>query len=312
MIIDGETNQDVDADVFVTGAGDDSVSSGTQLEPNADQIDLGEGDDTVTYSALRQGAGGSLATGSGADTLDIAESVEDPRGGALSPGALDVDAVAGQATLGGTPYLSWSGDGFRSFDFSAVDNRLTFVGTDATENLVLSNRRVDVRMGGGDDAVGPSRYAIVTGRLVGRLDGGDGRDRVRFATVGTVAMDLRDEVVLRAFGLVDRLGLAAFEIATVRAYRSAELRGTRGPDRLSAFSRGDIKIVGRGGDDTLVMTAGRHAKGQRTAMGGSGDDRLFGSRRGDTLVGGVGQDTAMGDDGRDLCRAEVRVGCELP
>ena len=58
---------DTEADVFVTGAGNDLVMSGSLGLPNPDVIDAGDGDDVVLYAGTGATGEGRVAGGAGRD-----------------------------------------------------------------------------------------------------------------------------------------------------------------------------------------------------------------------------------------------------
>lgn len=71
------------------------------------------------------------------------------------------------------------------------------------------------------------------------------------------------------------------------------------------------EVLARGGADSVIAFGRKGCDRVRaTLSGGSGDDILTGTVGRDELRGGAGRDKAFGGDGSDLCRAEVRDGCE--
>ena len=86
-------------------------------------------------------------------------------------------------------------------------------------------------------------------------------------------MDLRDEVVLRAFGLVDRLGLAGVRGSpTVRAYRSAELSGHRraGPIECASHAGTSRSSASRRATDIRLVSTTAAALTSKAAAHGDG------------------------------------------
>ena len=129
---DDTVGPDTEVDKISTGAGDDSVRSGTPLPgwPNHDVISTGAGADSVVYAGL---AGGSIDNGEGPDKLFINGSWT---------GELSIDNTTRQAILGdGT--LSWTNvDGFGAR--VAPGSSLSFAGSDSDERLNISGTVLDL------------------------------------------------------------------------------------------------------------------------------------------------------------------------
>jgi hypothetical protein len=302
--------EDDERDDFAMGAGADVVESGGKGVPNADRIDLGSGRDYLAYGGSGEASGGSVVGGAGHDSLvPSAQEGTDVGSDPLPPGDAVFDASTGTATVGGTPYLSWTG--FEEYRLADVRRSpITFIGSAGDDLVTLGTNVQHVRMGRGDDVVVNSWSHLP---VSGAISGGPGRDGLRMAVDGVVRVDVSREVSVVLAGDERTLDLAGFEDATVSGRRVA-LFGSTEDNRLVARTSGQAFVAGKGGDDDLdvgVARSGHRNRGAfRLASGGAGDDTLHGSRLDDVLTGGPGQDRAFGLRGRDVCTAEVRVGCE--
>jgi Ca2+-binding RTX toxin-like protein len=310
--VDAGTPGGIDSgrDVVATGpAGDeeDFVTSGEPGLPNPDDITAGwmtlswAGVPTATSKA-RGGTGSSFALRAGRITR------------------LRIDVPARSLTLAGSS-RALALRGFTVFGLSAPRDleRFTFRGSRRGETLLVpaaGTAVVRAAMGGGADTMQVGTYARGSS-----LSGGDGRDVIDVLSPTHLDLDLREErLVKRAGGRVVTIEVNGFEDAFVRA-NTAQLIGTRGPNRLSTDAC-RTRIEGLGGrdrlrafDDTGFGRDGRKCMGQDriTAhlFGGPGNDTLQGSRARDLLIGGTGRDRADGNPGRDTCQAEVRRSCEV-
>ena len=307
---DGRPSQlDDAADVFLTGDGNDVVISGRLGSPNPDVIDLGQGDDIVGYAGTGAVNGGHVDGGPGHDRLaptsiDPVDPPEDP----LPAGDLVVDARKGLATLGGAPYLTFSG--FEDYSFFEVgpSHQVTFLGTAGPERVFVGQGVQDIRLGGGDDNLGQGHGALPPGAV----RGGPGHDRIGLDVNRGIEVALGGLAVSGAGPTRVELAVGGFEDAIVHG-RRAVLSGTNADNLLVAHTTGRALVTGKGGDDDLRLgvSAGRAGRDVlRLASGGPGDDRLRGSPIDDVLTGGPGHDRAFGHRGRDVCTAEVRQGCE--
>jgi hypothetical protein len=248
--------------------------------------------------------------GEGRDSLvPSAQESTDVGSNPLPLGDVVFDAGSGTATVGGAPYVSWSG--FEEYHLSDIRrNTITFIGSAGDDLLVLGTNVQHARMGRGDDIVVNIWRHPPAGGAIG---GGPGRDGLRMAVDGVVRVDVSREVEVVLDGQRSTLGLSGFEDATVSGRRVA-LFGSNTDNRLVARTTGQAFVAGKGGDDVLDVGVSRNVDPNlgafRLATGGAGDDLLHGSRLDDVLTGGPGLDRAFGHRGRDVCTAEVRVGCE--
>ncbi len=183
-------------------------------------------------------------------------------------------------------------------------------GTGGADRLVLEFvEAVDVHT-----KAGPDRVVFRGERLIGRLDGGAGKDLVSVEVDEDVTVNLaRGRLTLRPH---EHATLSGFENAAVDSFSGGRIVGDEGDNRLWLTSNYDCGGVVLGGPGDDMITAWRTSVHETcrgiTAYGGPGDDLLRGSAYNDVLVGGRGWDRARGgdDEGRDFCRAEIRSGCE--
>jgi Ca2+-binding RTX toxin-like protein len=301
---------DDDVDQISTGANDDLVTVGGDAEV-ADDIDLGPGDDGL-YLNSSAAAGHRFVGGPGVDVLRPALPEV--------AGLLVVDNALEKATHSGSEVLTW--DGFEQFTVGTRDRPVVFIGGPRGEWL-STDGLVRATMGGGDDTVsmGALLYAEAdTPQATPVVIGGSGRDLYIQAVQDDVTVEgwtvadlARGTISSRLNGINDLRRLSGIE--DLRIYGDVvTVRGDARANRVEAFGC-SVTVNGRAGADTLASPARRenHNGCRRglTFRGGAGDDIMMGRQHGDTLLGGRGKDRAVGRSGRDLCRAEVRLSCEL-
>jgi Ca2+-binding RTX toxin-like protein len=89
--------------------------------------------------------------------------------------------------------------------------------------------------------------------------------------------------------------------------------GGRSPQVVQTLLNGHYRHLeirpGGGADTVQLSTALRRSAGALVA-GGPGNDRVWGSRRPDSLMGDLGRDRVDGREGRDRCVAEREISCE--
>ena len=304
---------DTEADVFDTRGGNDYITSGSAGVMNQDVISTGAGRDTIGYG----GAGGpTLDNGPGADALAI-----------MGPwaGGLTVDNVARRASLGDQTVVTWTA--VDAFSMAAdPGSHVTFVGSDADETLTLYGSFFEVAApaavttGAGDDSVRLENY------LPSRVDTGEGYDSLTYLACDRATVWLEGSArCTTTDGREVTTIISGVDFLFARTRERLRVRGTAGPDRVSAFARhvvvrssggGDLvyadgrrtaKVVGGRGDDKLRSYAHRGG----IVLGGRGSDVIRGGSGPDRLLGGRGKDSAWGQQGRDRCVAEVRHSCEL-
>ena len=303
----GSPAEDTEDDVVDTGPGQDadSVHSGERGVPNGDQVRVGV-----------------LAEVSWAGTPTATSVLSSLR---YSDLALDLDPRDRVSIDNAAHVITWDGaslamPGFSSFTVSSPSSprAFTFRGNDdgGLEYLTLDLPRPRAhRVDMGD---GRNELTVSVGRPLAKgtsYRAGSGRDHIRVElTRGDVSLDLG------AGRLTTRLGRTAtsvrasgFAVAAATAQR-ATLVGSPQKDTLYvAACRG--RVEGRAGADSLgALQHDRRLRcdGRRfTALGGQGNDDLWGSTGPDVLLGGPGRDQASGRGGRDVCEAEVRSSCEV-
>ena len=120
------------------------------------------------------------------------------------------------------------------------------------------------------------------------LDAGGGRDWLRYDRTGVEAVTLD-------LGAGTATGIWRGEAFSHTISNVERVRGSRdGNDNLAGADGVDVKLDGRGGNDTLT---GRN--GNDVLIGGAADDTLAGGKGDDVLNGGDGDDRAVGQAGQD-------------
>ncbi|QIK74637.1 calcium-binding protein [Nocardioides piscis] len=277
---DGEVPSEVERDVIETGAGGDDVTSGGPGLPNDDSILTGSGDDYVTWSGT-MGAQGMLDGGDGTDMLRPLASGQ----------TFTIDLSAQTITRDGVPTAAFSSFQALSVKPEPGLGTVEIIGTDGVDPVDVSGAAIvhaDLR--GGDDHL--RLFETVPGS---RLDLGAGTDWVAVSSRdGSVDLDLSlgDLVVDGVFAAP----LAGIEEAYVSA-REVTLTGNDQANSLSA-SGCVAHVDGRGGKDYLdhgnydfsTDTGYSCDRGRVTLRGGSGNDRVDGSKHADLISGGPGND----------------------
>lgn len=335
----------------LAGTGDDVVDGTTAIDqtvhvalgPGTDAFYGDGGDDDVTLTYPDPGTGPDVIQGGGGSDLLYVQT---------GPGAAILDNATGRFTSAGELRTTWSGlEKFWLWP-EPGDRNLTVVGSDADEEFfdeTGGTTTVDVDLGGGDDTWA-SRQAPQDGS---RLDGGTGRDLVYLVSgLSDLDLDLRDGLLTVGTAQAYEVAADNFEDADLFA-RQVRLNGTNGPNDLGVRScngkvrgrsgddrvkrqyegifdvfnldcrehltinggSGDDKLDGSRGADKILGGKGRDRlngmRGSDRLVGGRGHDHLNGKDQGDTLLGGRGNDFADGGRGnRDVCRAEHKRRCE--
>ncbi|WP_110182689.1 hypothetical protein [Nocardioides solisilvae] len=293
-------------DVVDTGRGDDHVTTGTHGLPNGDTVLLGRGDDGVRLQ-------GSVLTGTPVDGGPGDNLLSFEEEGV----ALDLDAAAGTALRGGSPWARWAG--FDTFELWKSPSAFAFRGSDRPERVVFyreydgAPRSID--LAGGDDAL--HLYEATVGD---DYRGGAGQD---FAFVVSPTDDLAIDLAAGTVHFDQEEGavegtIGGFEGVQAVAQR-ATLKGTVGADNL-VLTGCELRASGRRGADSITRISDwlfevfTFSDCKRTARavfhGGRGHDVIRGSLGDDVLRGGRGRDEADGWAGSDLCRAEKKQKCE--
>lgn len=310
---------------ITTGSGNDAITGSA-----ADNvINTGGGDDTVTYAVG--------ASGGGDDTVDMGAGTGDTlivdgtgaAGGqqyAVAPGSLDV-AITGAATG------SIDADGVEklTLNLGAHGDTVTLTGDLTTTGLGTAKAGNLINGGVGNDVVDASGLTSATGLTLAL---GDGDDTVKMGrgndTLGGGAGD-RDLIDLSHITTNTVVNLTSgtasgSDVGSDTITGFEDIRGGAGKDFLTGngvanifyASAGDDVIDGKGGTDTYDAsgTAGpvtidldtgfaSSAGGTPTltsienALGGLGDDFIYGSSVANRLEGGAGNDQISGGAGSD-------------
>jgi len=200
-----------------------------------------------------------------------------------------VDNGARAVSVAGVPVITWTGN-IESFTIGhpllrSYDAVVSFVGTDAAENLTLADVPMgDVDMGGGDDAFTVQSYNHAY--IPRSSSGGTGHDRADILSICR-SLDVRLDRTAGCNGVSGPFG--GFEDVSVTAgfapSGTATLVGTPRAERLLASGRRVI-IRGGGGADVIGVDDSYSAR----VRAGAGRDRVFAS--GDDVV-------VRGQTGRD-------------
>lgn len=310
---------DDERDDISTGAGRDKVVASSE-----DTIALGKGDDRLGWG----GESGETFTGdanggAGQNSLDIGAG--DAEGQPLAKWVLDSRAES--LSRNGAVKVSWT-----SFtQFSVSTNNLTSLllrGSARDESFQVSGgvnpQLVTVRAGGGDDTL-----YISSGDRGFDFDGGGGRDLVSIVGVPSSRASVVVDLTAETYRYEDTYDTSAAPVTSiedveVRQVYEVTVRGNGLGNRLTVYAnqnggaaakRCQITISGRGGDDRLALSSSARESGWKNCppgvlRGEAGNDVLTGSLLAERLIGGSGRDTARGGPGRDLCVAEITMGCE--
>ncbi|MFC5177766.1 hypothetical protein [Nocardioides taihuensis] len=312
-------------DLVTTGDGNDSYGSyyGRYDRPPAgsvgDEVSLGAGDDWVTSAFTRLAA--PIDGGTGVNHLEVWD------GFSNHGKTMQVDNVAETVTIEEAVWFSW--DNFTTFEFS-TEARVSFVGSDAAENLTAYEVEGTGPAIGGRWELGAGDDRLFVQNVAGHVDGGPGTDRIHvqrrvFSDVPTdalghrVVLDLAKGVL--HFGQVSKeYRVRGIEDAAVSGFRAGTLRGNGHANNLRVEPACFARVFGGAGDDRLHSSRARDClvregadPGSRHAVklrGQTGDDVLIGAVTADLLVGGGGSDSVYGRLGRDTCDAEVQTSCE--
>jgi hypothetical protein len=307
------------ADTFVGGAADDTVyageKAGPQVDTERDTIDTGAGGDTVITGSTGTPDHDVVRLGSGRDYLTLRTT--GVASDAVLDGGPDVDSLrlydAGEGDLAldmaaATFTGSQGTAAFSSFEASILNlgaGTFTYRGTAGPDSLDLwttGTPTLDVATGGGNDTVTLAPATITAGS---RLDTGGGRDRFVAGTeTGRLTIDLDAQLFTAGDVTAPATGVEeAFLMAP-----SVVMTGSSGDDELD-WSGCDARVSGGAGDDAIgwqydyvFETYEFRCRGDVSMSGGDGRDSLRGSTSDDRLSGGAGRDTIEGRGGDDRVR----------
>lgn len=308
---------DTETDTITTGAGGDSVNSGSSGSVNRDVVDTGAGDDSVSVPSPALGPGASISAGPDSDVLRLANDAPD----------LAIDMVTGTFT---TPAATAT---FASFEHPIITTgagRLSYRGTSGDDRVTVhptsGTPLLDLATAAGRDEIVVEPATMSAGSSI---DGGEGRNVLVAANQsGSMSLDMEKQELLvdgrRTFasGIQDAF-LLANEVTMVGDSRGnnlsfagceGSLHGNAGRDRLlnvvdSYFETYTYDCATRtemtGGPGSDVLQGGQGADrirgdgGEDTIDGRGGADRIRGDAAGDTINGGEGRDDIRGGGGRD-------------
>jgi Ca2+-binding RTX toxin-like protein len=307
-------NTDTETDRIDTGAGGDSVLSGTPGSANHDVVRLGDDADGLTLGSPDLATDAVLDGGAGADRLSLRTQDEDV--------TLDVPSSTFTGSSGTAAFSAFehpsvvAGSGTITYRGSEGDDSFGLYPQDGTPTLRATT-------GAGDDGVTIEPATITA---ASSIDTGAGDDQLVTATkTGALAIDLPrdvltiDGVEVAAAGLEDAWLMAPTVTMTgddednelTWSGCDATLRGGEGDDSLAwnydyLFEAYEFRCTGgrasiNGGDGADYL---RSSGGDDRLVGGRGKDKVFGRAGNDTLRGGDGNDTLDGGEGRDDVRGE--------
>lgn len=313
---------DTETDQIDTGAGRDSVLSGTPGTANHDVVRLGDGDDDLTLGSPALAADAVVDGGGGGDSLTLRTQDDDV--------TLDVPSSTFTSAAGTAAF-----SGFERSSIIAGSGTVTYRGTDGDDTFGVHPQggtpTLRVTTGAGDDGVTIEPATITA---ASSIDMGAGDDQVVAATqTGSLAIDLPRDVLTVDGAEVPAAGVEdAWLMAPTIAMTGddedneltwsgcdATLRGGKGDDSLYwnydyLFETYEFACAGKatmnggdggdylrssGGDDRLIG-----GRGHDTILGRGGDDTIRGGRGNDTLDGGEGRDDIRGGSGNDVLRGQ--------
>ena len=175
------------------GAGDDAVYDADLPGTNTDSFDLGPGYDYLD-APMPPGSHVTADGGNGQDHAGRGPADDDY---VLISGLNDsedwVVDLAGSVTRGGVEIAALSGFGTFHIDF-ASNTKVSVIGTDAPEYLLVAGGDLAVDMAGGRDQVSAG-----TGiETIGQVAGGAGKDELTLNTYGVIDANLGPETWARA------------------------------------------------------------------------------------------------------------------
>ena len=292
---------DTERDVIYTGAGSDSVVTGSAGAEDHDVVRLGEGDDRLTLRTTSVGSdavldgGGEVIYGAG-DTLLLN----------AGDGDLAIDMSLGTFT-GAEGSGAFSS--FEDVDLTVGAGRVTYRGTVGNDAVAVHPTAappvLDIAGAAGQDEIVVEPGSIAAGS---RIDGGEGRNLLFAANrAGTMAIDLVEGTLV-----VDGRAstVAGIQDAQLMATEVSMVGDSRGNNLF--FSGCDATLVGGAGRDRLLNvydarfeTYVYDCRARVHADGGAGADRLRGGQAGDRLLGGSGNDLIEGRGGNDKIRGDA-------
>lgn len=271
-----------DNDTVKGGAGTDSIDGGTGQDSieggtEGDTLIGNTGDDTV----LGEDGDDSIDGGDGTDSLI---------GGAGDDTIVGGDG--GDTIDGGDGQDSLNGNG----DADTIDG-----GDD--DDIIFGDGGTDSLAGGaGNDTVngGADNDTLSGGSGTDELDGGTGDDQIAETAVDA------ETIILTDTGLT-----VGGQSDTISGVEEFILTGGDLSSLIdaSAYTLGNVTILGEGGDDTLIGSSGddfiNGGSGNDTMSGGLGNDSMLGGSGADSLDGGSANDTLAGNGGDDTLNGGI-------
>ncbi len=324
---DDDLNGNADNDSIIGGAGKDTIQGGA----GDDNLSGGDGDDTV----LGQGSSNDTVSGGiGNDSIDGGEGTSDRL---REVGDASMTLTNAQLTGLGTDILVGieaaeltGGASANTLDASAFTGLVSLSGAGGADTLIGSVTKFNLLNGddGNDTLTGGNVNDVLNGglgsdSLVGgagsdKLYGQDGNNDVLLGGSGSDTLDggsgTGDTVVDSGnfnFVLTNIL-LTGNGSDTLVGIEAASLTGGISNNTLdaSAFTAGNVTLIGDAGNDTLIGGTGNDSLqgdvGSDVLKGRDGNDELVGGNAtltvgtdNDTLNGGNGNDTLTGGIGND-------------
>lgn len=296
LALTGTENADIlsgaDGDDTLTGLGGNDVLTGGI---GANLISAGDGDDTITaLSAARDNIDG----GAGHDLVVLVA--------AAVPGFINNSAnpETSISILTAGASATHTLTGVEAIDIVTETGTVLArqrLGSEGADSFTFSDASAPVTLWGG---LGDDDFVLTTG-LSGRVEGGDGNDRVRIINAEIIypSTSLDDPqgalFLLHNGAALDLRGVERFEVVNLNLVPlRLLLSGTTGDDLIDARSDsgiieimagwGNDTVFGSSGDDLINLwrgndwvdagagndTIGVRADGNSTVMGGLGEDRL--------------------------------------
>ncbi len=238
-------------------------------------ISGGAGNDTITGGAnldqINGNAGNdSIVGGAGNDTIS-GDAGNDAMDGGAGTDTLTV-SIDANITVTATQVIGDGTDTYAGFEISVLTggagNNLIDASASSLTSFLTGGAGNDTLAGGSSNDV---------------MDGGTGTDFVSQA--GT-------NVVLTNTALV--AGAGNDQLVSIEAFRLFA-GATSSKLDASAFTVGNVSLIGGAGNDTLLA-----GSGSDSLDGGDGNDSLVGGAGADILGGGLGNDTLRGGEGNDV------------
>ncbi|MCX7420357.1 MAG: calcium-binding protein [Planctomycetia bacterium] len=316
---DDDLNGNADNDTIFGNGGKDTIQGGA----GDDSLSGGDGDDTV----LGQGSSNDTVSGGlGNDSIDGGDGTADRL---FEVGDASMTLTNTQLAGLGTDILVGieladltGGVSANTINASAFTNPVTLSGAGGNDTLIGSATKNNVLNGDdGSDTLnggtladtlngGAGNDSLVGGAANDKLNGQDGDNDTLIGGTGSDTLDgglgIGDRVVDAGnfnFVLTNVL-LTGNGSDTLVGIEAASLTGGISNNTLdaSAFTAGNVTLIGNAGNDTLIGGSGNDSLqgdvGNDVLKGRDGNDTLIGGN--DTLTVGSDNDTLNGGNGNDV------------